>query len=158
MSYKIQLNKERFKFSASHFTIFSASEAESLHGHNYHVSCEIVVDEVNKDLAMSFPFSGVKEKIDLLCKDLDEKILLPETSPFLKLEIKDKNIEVRHSGKFYSFPLVDCKSLPVSNITSEALAKYLCEKLISFISFPYQSIEIAVQESIGQTVSFIKSI
>jgi 6-pyruvoyltetrahydropterin/6-carboxytetrahydropterin synthase len=157
MSYKIQLNKERFKFSASHFTIFSKDHAESLHGHNYHVTCMIVVDEVNKDLAMSFPFSEVKSKIDLVCAELDEKVLLPESSPFLALSKNEKNFEVRFKDKFYSFPIEDCKKLPVTNITSEALAKYLCEKLIPFISFPYQTIEIAVQESTGQTVSFIRS-
>lgn len=158
MSYKINLNKERFKFSASHFTIFSENEAESLHGHNYHVSCQIVVNDVKQDVFMSFAFSEVKEKIDLLCKEFDEKILLPESSPFLQLKHTDTNIEVRFQKKFYSFPKEDCCILSVSNITSEALAKYLCEKLISFISFSYQSIEIAVEESTGQTVSFISSI
>lgn len=157
MSYKISLSKERFKFSASHFTIFSADKAESLHGHNYFVRCEVITNDVDKDLSMAFVFSELKDKIDFLCKGLDEKVLLPESSPFVKIQKNKDNIEVSFQTKFYSFPEEDCQLLPISNITAEALAKYLCEKLISFISFSYQSIEVAVQESTGQTVSFIRS-
>ena len=33
--FEVRLAKERFKFAASHFTIFSESRGERLHGHNY---------------------------------------------------------------------------------------------------------------------------
>ncbi|EQD50251.1 hypothetical protein B1A_13514, partial [mine drainage metagenome] len=34
-SVEVDLSKERMKFSAGHFTVFSASERENLHGHNF---------------------------------------------------------------------------------------------------------------------------
>ena len=37
----IRLAKENMKFSAAHFTIFSASERERLHGHNFRVEVDI---------------------------------------------------------------------------------------------------------------------
>jgi 6-pyruvoyltetrahydropterin/6-carboxytetrahydropterin synthase len=38
----LYIDKESHKFSAAHFTIFSATERERLHGHNYSVSAKIV--------------------------------------------------------------------------------------------------------------------
>ena len=38
----IYIDKESHKFSAAHFTIFSASERERLHGHNFSVAARIV--------------------------------------------------------------------------------------------------------------------
>ena len=34
---RIELSKEYLNFSAGHFTIFSATERENLHGHNFQV-------------------------------------------------------------------------------------------------------------------------
>ena len=38
----LYIDKEAHKFSAAHFTIFTATERERLHGHNYSVSARIV--------------------------------------------------------------------------------------------------------------------
>lgn len=38
----LYIDKESHKFSVAHFTIFSATERERLHGHNYSVSTKIV--------------------------------------------------------------------------------------------------------------------
>ncbi|MDB3933713.1 6-carboxytetrahydropterin synthase, partial [Luminiphilus sp.] len=38
----LHIEKEAHKFSAAHYTIFSATERERLHGHNYFVSVRIV--------------------------------------------------------------------------------------------------------------------
>ena len=38
----LHIDKESHKFSAAHYTIFSATERERLHGHNYSVSARIV--------------------------------------------------------------------------------------------------------------------
>ena len=40
----LYIDKEAHKFSAAHYTIFSASDRERLHGHNYSVSARIVAD------------------------------------------------------------------------------------------------------------------
>ena len=38
----LHIDKQAHKFSAAHFTIFSETERERLHGHNYGVSARIV--------------------------------------------------------------------------------------------------------------------
>ena len=37
----IDILKEDIKFSAAHFTVFSATERERLHGHNFHVGLSV---------------------------------------------------------------------------------------------------------------------
>ena len=38
----LHIDKQAHKFSAAHFTIFSETDRERLHGHNYGVSARIV--------------------------------------------------------------------------------------------------------------------
>ena len=38
---RIEIAKQALNFSAAHFTIFSATEREDLHGHNWQVECEL---------------------------------------------------------------------------------------------------------------------
>ena len=38
----LHITKEVHKFSAAHYTIFTATERERLHGHNYFVSVRLV--------------------------------------------------------------------------------------------------------------------
>ena len=40
----LHIDKQAHKFSAAHFTIFSETERERLHGHNYGVSARIVAE------------------------------------------------------------------------------------------------------------------
>jgi hypothetical protein len=37
----IEIQKEYLHFSAAHFTIFSATVRENLHGHNFHVGAQL---------------------------------------------------------------------------------------------------------------------
>jgi hypothetical protein len=39
--WSILIDKEYLKFSCAHFMIFPDGTKERLHGHNYHVTCEI---------------------------------------------------------------------------------------------------------------------
>ena len=48
----IELFKEDMKFSAAHYTIFSATERETLHGHNFNVHAAITAQI--HDLGMLF--------------------------------------------------------------------------------------------------------
>lgn len=156
MAYQVTLAKERFKFSATHFTIFSDHEAESLHGHNYHVSVDLDFSQLGEDTGLTAEFSKVKYKIDKVCESLDEKVLLPDQSPYLIIDETDTNYEVRFSGKFYSFPKEDCAVLDVVNISSECLSRYVYDELAKDIqTIGLQSFSVTIEESDGQSVTYI---
>lgn len=156
MPFQVSLSKERFKFSATHFTIFSDSEAESLHGHNYQVSVDLDFKNMAEDTGLSAEFGYLKQKIDEICEELDEKILLPLDSPFLEISKTDKNIEVQFHEKFYSFPQEDCALLNMVNISSECLAKWihghLEKKFHSIIGL--EEFSVSIEETSGQSVTY----
>ena len=86
MSFRIRLEKESIKFSCSHFTIFGPDKAEALHGHNYYVTAEFGLRELDETLGMAFDFNLLKPLLKQEADRLDEHILVPNRSPFLKIE------------------------------------------------------------------------
>ncbi len=165
--FKIHVSKEHHKFSAAHFTIFEDTIPEKLHGHNYYVSLDIECRESQNGLTIEFRV--LKKILNTLCNELDEKILLPGDSPYLKISKQHEDFEVVFSKdeftKRYLFPVNEVEIIPVENITVEMLAKYLCEIYIKriqgelftekAIKQQFISLSIEVQESRGQSVSYI---
>ncbi len=163
MSFIVHLAKESFKFSSTHFTIFSETKAERLHGHNYQLTCEIELGEIDPKIGMAFDFNLIKPEIKALCDEVDERILIATKSPFLKLKYIGNSIEMQFSNRRYQFPKEDCKELELVNITSEELARHFCKRLWSRLNEinqqkskanQFKSLQIKIEESLGQGVSF----
>lgn len=156
--YTVHLAKEPFKFSCSHFTILSSEHAERLHGHNYQMRVDVELEKVDPKLGMAFDFNEIKPMIRMICTELDERILLPSESPYLKIENDGAQLSVSFNKKNYVFPSEDCLILPLSNITSEELARYACERLSTAMKAQqfWTSIRVEVEETRGQSVSFEK--
>ena len=131
MSYRIVLEKEDFKFSGTHFTIFGPGRAERLHGHNYRVRCEFRVSSLDPELEMAFDFNDVKPVLREITRSLDEFVLIPALSPHLRIERGEGNITIVFGPKLYVLPEEDVRLLPVTNLTSEALARHIAEELKS---------------------------
>lgn len=129
MSYRIVLEKEDFKFSGTHFTIFGPGRAERLHGHNYRVRCEFRVSSLDPELEMAFDFNDVKPVLREITRSLDEFVLIPALSPYLKIERGEGNITIAFGPKLYVLPEDDVRLLPVTNLTSEALARHIAGEL-----------------------------
>lgn len=146
------LEKENFKFSVSHFTIFDAQRAERLHGHNYALRVECEVTSLDPKTSMAIDFNQLKPVIRKVCDTLDEHVLIPENSPYLKIsKIKD-GVIVQFHTKTYQFPLEDVRLLPLTNITSEALSHYVTQKLVTETAqLPLVSIAVTVTETSGQS-------
>lgn len=153
--YGIHLAKELFKFSCSHFTIFSREHAERLHGHNYQVRVSIQVAATDSNLGLAFDFNLVKPMIRKTCDAMDERILIPEKSPYLKINKEGTQIRVQFAEKRYEFPLEDTICLPLVNVTTEELARYVAENLRSDMSeLPgWTELEVNIEETRGQSVS-----
>ena len=148
----IELAKESMSFSVAHFTIFSATERENLHGHNYslHVSLEKQV----KEIGLSFDYRVYKQKARALCKKLHQSLLLPSQSPFLKITIKDDYYHVNFAQEKLLFLKRDVQLLPLVNITVEELAYWFIEQLISdpaeLTKHHIQAITVKVMSAPGQ--------
>ena len=124
----IELTKEYLKFSAAHFTIFSATERERLHGHNFAVSAELTAPV--GDNGMCFSYRIFKDKLQSLCEALDEHMLLSGESPHLKISEQGEQYRVEFNGEEMFFRKSDTLVLPVRNATVEEYAHYLLHRLL----------------------------
>ena len=81
----IDIAKEYLHFSAAHFTVFSATERENLHGHNFQV--EATLRGPIGDDGLCFDYNIVKNRLKTLCDALDEVVLLPGNCPHLDIRV-----------------------------------------------------------------------
>jgi len=125
----IEISKEYLHFSSAHFTIFSESERENLHGHNFYVTATVTAPVGNNGLA--FDYNLLKTKLKTLCDSLDEKVLLPQFSPHLTIA-EDNGYLVAHFGaERLPFLPRDVLQLPVRNIAVEELAPWFLDELVN---------------------------
>ena len=148
----LHINKQAHKFSAAHFTIFSATDRERLHGHNYGVSARIVA--VMGENGFSADYNVYKRCLQKLCDAHDEYMLLPAQSPWLEVVTQEDEYYATFNDKTLRFPCDETLLLPIVNVTVEALAHYflkrvLAEKLMGDIV----ELEIFVTSGDGQSSS-----
>ena len=125
----IELQKEAMHFSAGHFTIFSATERENFHGHNYQagISLHTWVDNTG----LSFDYRFYKRHFEALCKKLDETFLMPGKSPYLTWKEEEGYICFTFNNQKMPFLSSDVTILPVSNITVEELSRWLVDEMVA---------------------------
>ena len=151
----IHIDKESHKFSVAHFTIFSASKRERLHGHNFSVAARLVapVDENG----FTGDYAVYKQQIKKLCDALDEYTIIPAQSPFLSIDEEGDYFRVHHHQDVLLLLKKDTLLLPLRNTTVEDLSHYLLEKLVEDKQFLEQrdirEIEVMVSSGPGQTGS-----
>lgn len=124
----LYIDKESHKFSAAHFTIFSATERERLHGHNYSVSAKIVAPM--GDNGFSADYNVYKKRLKTLCESLDEYLILAANSPHQAIAEEGAYYRVAFHGEDMLFLRSDTRLLPIVNATVEELSHYLLGQLI----------------------------
>lgn len=148
--YRLVLAKEDFKFSSSHFTLFSAERAELLHGHNYRVTLELVGGELDS-WGLLIDIESIKERVRALCRRLDTRTLLPAESPALVWSREDGAVEVRFGARRYLFPEGDVLVLPLANTSIELLARLFWDDLAGPLrGTKVESLAVSVEETAGQ--------
>ena len=154
---KIELFKQAMNFSAGHFTIFSESERENLHGHNFSVYVMFEAEVMENGITFNY---GIYKKIILdICQFLDEVVLLPLKSPYLRIEESDEYIYGFFNGEKEKIPFLkrDVKLLPVRNITVEELSHWFMQKLLVHVEENQEhlihTIEVKILSSPGQSGS-----
>lgn len=132
--HRLYVGKDRHKFSSAHMTVFPDGSKERLHGHNYRVRVALELSEV-PPLKDFLDFRTLKNALELLCEEWDERVLLPEQCPFLQIISQDKTeVDLRLCGKRYVFPTEDVVFLPVDNICVETLSVVLADRLRNALS------------------------
>lgn len=125
--FRLELAKEDMKFSAGHFTIFSASERERLHGHNF--SVQVSVDAIMQSNGMGFDYGIYKRRIRELCDAWDEYFILPTRSPYLNIEEAGEWLYAHFNGQKIPFLRSDVLLLPIENATVEEFSQLFLERL-----------------------------
>lgn len=148
---RIEISKEYLNFSAGHFTIFSATERENLHGHNFHIRCSVT--SAVDDSGMAFDYVVLKRILRELCDELDERVLLPRHSPHLRIERQDSQITALFADERIPFLERDVLLLPIRNVTIEELAPLLLSRVLDHrdsAGLAIRSIELGVSSGRGQ--------
>ena len=125
----LYIDKESHKFSVAHYTIFSATERERLHGHNYSVSARIVAPM--GDNGFSADYNVYKNRLAQICDELDEYMLLAGDSPYQTIEQDGENYRVKFGGDEMHFLCSDTQVLPIRNATVEEFSRYLLDRLLA---------------------------
>lgn len=125
------IRKAAHHFAAAHFTIFSASERERLHGHNYRIAA-IATGRMRGD-GLCFDYNILKQMMARLVARYDEYTLIAGQSPHLQITEDGDCLCVRHHHSDFRLPRDDCRLLPVANITIENLAHHLLDELRALI-------------------------
>lgn len=124
----IELQKEAMHFSAGHFTIFSATERENMHGHNYQVGVSLFC-QMDDKTGLSFDYRYYKKHLILLCKKLDETFLMPGKSPYLTWKEEGGYVWFTFNDQKIPFLPSDVTIIPVSNITVEELSRWFIQEI-----------------------------
>ncbi len=125
----IEISKEYLHFNAGHFTLFSATEREDLHGHTFYVTAEL--DSRVRGDGLAFDYNLVKSRLRTLCDHLDEKVLLPGLSPYLALVEEGEYLIARFDRERIPFLHRDVRVVEVRNVTVEELAPWFLERLLA---------------------------
>jgi 6-pyruvoyltetrahydropterin/6-carboxytetrahydropterin synthase len=145
----LYIDKESHKFSAAHFTIFSATERERLHGHNYSVSARIVAPIGGN--GFSADYNVYKSRLAALCEDLDEYMVLAGESPYQQIEEQGACYRVSFAAQEMLFLQSDTLVLPITNATVEEFSHYLLQRLLlDSAGDDLREIELCVASGPGQ--------
>ena len=150
---RIELHKEDMKFSAGHFTIFSDTERENLHGHNFFLHAAFVSKKTQQGL--SFDYRFYKEKLRAICKQIDEVVIMPGLSQHISISETNTHYEVIFNKEKMHFLKRDMIVLPITNVTVEELSGWFIQQLTvdrqQLLDNQITAIHVKIQSSPGQS-------
>lgn len=159
--FEVNLAKADFKFNAAHFVAFE-NFRERLHGHNYRVSVKLIGSRIRGD-GYLIDFGDVKKVTRKICKDINERVLIPTLSDVIDYIYKeDGSLELmcRVDNSKFVFPQDDCAFLPLKHSTAEELCVYLWGQIVSGLGASFlrgrgiTTMEITVAEDLAQEALF----
>lgn len=158
LPFSIKVYKQYFNFASSHFMIFENGTREPLHGHNYRVQVKGEAPSLSGD--MVFDFLDIKPIVREICDSLDHKLLIPKDCPKLKIHTENRNYVITTPDEsVFSIPQTDVLLLPILNTSAERMAVYICDQIREKVSqkfgFSFNSLEVEVEETPGQSAVYL---
>ncbi|KAF4670040.1 hypothetical protein FOL47_002271 [Perkinsus chesapeaki] len=138
---EVEIQGEEFKFSCGHFVAHRGFR-ERLHGHNYTVKLSISCKRWPAgDDGYVIDFGILKKLLRVICKGLNEHMIIPDKSRVLDIDtnhvhitsIGEEQSSVRVStadGDEFIFPKSDCIILPIEFATAEEIAGYVFGQIV----------------------------
>jgi 6-pyruvoyl-tetrahydropterin synthase len=149
-SFRVHVTKDYLKFNAAHFIAYRGFR-EALHGHNYRVSVDVEGDLGQEGYVLDFGI--VKDAARRVCKQLDEKILIPARSDCLTIRQTDGQVVITYEADEFRFPSNDVVMLPIVHSSAEELAEYLVGQIrgeLPLNGAHITAIQVGVEETPGQ--------
>lgn len=151
-SYRVEVSKEAFVFSAAHFITFAGDVCERLHGHNYGV--KVAVEGPLDANRYVVDFIALRDAVLHETLQLDHHVLLPRDHAEIKVSEEQGEMVARFRERRWVFPKEDCIVLPVINTTAEELARVIAERVREQTRAKFgeaiDTIEVGVDENHGQ--------
>ncbi|MEM9366420.1 MAG: 6-pyruvoyl tetrahydropterin synthase family protein [Planctomycetota bacterium] len=151
-TYRVDVTKEQFVFSAAHFITFATDICERIHGHNYGVRvCVEGPLDVNRYVV---DFIALRDAVLEQTGQLDHHVILPSDHAEIKVTQDAKETTATFRDRRWVFPNEDCVILPVINTTAEEIARVIAERVREKTAEQFGPhltwIEVAVDENQGQ--------
>lgn len=154
MGYRIHVQRDRYKFSCAHMTVFPGGRKERLHGHNYYVGVALELGDIAFEHMIDF--GPIKEALAELCASWKERTLLARDNPHFELVRDDGDeLEFRLCGRRYVLPREDALLLPIDNTTVEPLSAHAADWILTRLGDHLRpgtvlAIEVTIEETPGQ--------
>lgn len=151
-TFRVEVSKEAFIFSAAHFITFAGDICERIHGHNYGV--RVTVEGPLDENRYVVDFIALRDAVLAETQQLDHHVILPRHHAEISVSSDDKEMTVRFRDRRWVFPNEDCVILPVVNTTAEEIARVIaervCERTRKAFGSALTTIEVGVDENCGQ--------
>jgi 6-pyruvoyltetrahydropterin/6-carboxytetrahydropterin synthase len=147
------------RFSAAHM-IPEHDSCGCIHGHSYIVDVQVEGERSGK-FGFVADFKEVKGAVREVCAQLDHKVLIPLQNKLIAFKSTEESVEFAIAGKEYKLPREDCFIMDLKSTSAEDLAEYFADKVFDKLmgqGAKISSVQICVNEGIGQGAFFTKSI
>lgn len=125
----LHFNQGRLKFSSGHFTVFTKTQRETLHGHNYTLDVQITAEIGEPGIVADYRL--MEEKIVQLCQRLNWFFLVPSQSPYVDIKDDGEHYQITFDQKSMWLLKTDVVLLPLENVTLETLAQWFFDEIMN---------------------------
>jgi 6-pyruvoyltetrahydropterin/6-carboxytetrahydropterin synthase len=151
-TYRVDVTKEQFVFSAAHFITFAGDICERIHGHNYGVRASVSGSLDGNRYVVDF--IALRDAVLQETLALDHHVILPRDHEEIRVTSDEQETTAVFRERRWVFPREDCVILPVVNTTAEEIARVIAERVRAATREKFGDaidwIEVAVDENSGQ--------
>ncbi len=113
-------------FNSAHFITYG-NVCENLHGHNFHTRVTAHGEDAGEGYVLDFV--ALTRLARDICQELSDRVILPATSPVVRLTEEDGLVKVESFGKRFWIEKEGCAILQIPNATAELIARHIGERL-----------------------------